>query len=168
MGGGDGLEYSAIIKGNYRYSLKREWDDYNLNKAVFVLLNPSTADDTLDDRTTQRCISFAKKMGCGSLELVNVFAYRCTNWRELKELSKEEAIGPENQFYLENALHSGAKILVGWGENCTIHHKDYQELAEWFKGYSPYCLGVTKEGHPRHPLYVKSDTPIEIYRFPEC
>ena len=160
------MKRSAIIKGNYRYSLKREWDDYNLRKAVFVLLNPSTADDRVDDRTTMRCISFSKKLDCGSLEVVNVFAYRSRNWRELGNMSLEEATGPENRFYLENALHSGSEIIVGWGENCTMHHRDYEELSEWFKGYMPNCLGTTRDGHPRHPLFVRSDTMVQPYQFP--
>ncbi len=164
--GGDRLKRSAIIKGNYRYSLKREWDDYNLRKAVFVLLNPSTAGDSVDDRTTMRCVSFAKKLGCGSVELVNIFAYRSRDWRNLRDLSLEEATGPENRFYLENALHSGSEIIVGWGENCTIHHRDYQELSDWFRGYNSNCLGTTREGHPRHPLFVRSDTPIQPFLFP--
>ena len=124
------------------------------------------ADERVNDRTTMRCISFAKKLDCGSLELVNIFAYRSRDCRELKNLSLEEATGPENRFYLENALHSGSEIIVGWGENCNIHHKNYQELSDWFKGYIPNCLGTTRDGHPRHPLFVRSDTEVERYHFP--
>lgn len=160
------MNKSAIIKEPYRYSLKRQWDDFNLNKVTFVLLNPSTADENIDDRTTQRCLSFAKKQDCGSLEIVNLFAYRSRDWQELKDLSLEEATGPENQFYIETALYSSAKIIVGWGENCKIHYKDYNELSQWFKGYSLYCLGTTAEGHPKHPLFVKSTTELIPYEFP--
>ncbi|MDE5416277.1 DUF1643 domain-containing protein [Alkalihalobacillus sp. MEB203] len=127
---------------------------------VFVMLNPSTANAEEDDTTTKRCIKFAQKWGCGSLEIVNLFAYRATKYEELKYLPKADAIGPENEKYLTRALDSASLIVIAWGENCTIHqrHKDIPNL---FAGYDLYCLGQTKQGFPRHPLYISYDEELK-------
>jgi hypothetical protein len=155
----------ALIKGDYRYSLIREWDSQNPRRAVFMMLNPSTADDLENDQTTNKCITFAKSWNCGSLEIVNVYAYRSTNYQHLKSLSKEEATGLENEMYIENALKNATIRVAAWGRNVTIHHPDYKNLEEQLKGYRFFCLGKTKDGHPRHPLYVKNSTQLEVFNF---
>lgn len=159
------MKKSAVMEGNYRYSLKRSWDSHNPRKAVFVMLNPSTADEIEDDRTTKRCIEFAKNWNCGSLEIVNVFAFRSTDYSYLKNLTKETATGLDNSFYIEKALKDAAIRVVAWGTNVTVHHTNYKELEELLKGYRLFCLGQTTEGHPRHPLYVKKSTQLEVFNF---
>jgi hypothetical protein len=159
------LKKSAVMEGNYRYSLKRIWDSQNPRKAVFIMLNPSTADDIDDDRTTKRCITFAKKWNCGSLEIVNVFAFRSSDFSLLKALTKEVATGLDNSRFIEKALKEAAIRVVAWGTNVTIHHRDYKELEELLKGYRLFCLGQTTDGHPRHPLYVKKSTQLEVFNF---
>jgi hypothetical protein len=159
------LEKEAVINGQYRYSLKREWDSSNSRKAVFIMLNPSTADAKADDPTTMRCISFAKRWNCGSLEIVNVFAYQATKSKELKNLSMDEATGLDNRIYIEDALTDAAMKVVAWGEHVTMHHKNYNELEELLKPHNLLCLGTTKDGHPRHPLFVKSSTNLEVFHF---
>lgn len=159
------MKKSAVVEGNYRYSLKRTWDSHNPRKTVFVMLNPSTADDIEDDRTTKRCIAFAKTWNCGSVEIVNVFAYRTTDFSHLKNLTKDTATGVDNSFYVEKALKDASIRVVAWGTNVTVHHSDYQELEEQLKGYRLFCLGQTTEGHPRHPLYVKKSTHLEVFNF---
>jgi hypothetical protein len=159
------LRKSAVMEGNYRYSLKREWDYSNPRKAVFMMLNPSTADDKEEDQTTRKCITFAKNWNCGSLEIVNVFAYRSTDFEELKKLSKDTATGKNNWEFVMNALEDAAIIVVAWGTNVTVHHRNYHELEELLKGYRLFCFGQTTEGHPRHPLYVKNSTKLEVFHF---
>ncbi|WML44267.1 DUF1643 domain-containing protein [Neobacillus sp. PS3-40] len=159
------MEKEAVIDGEYRYSLKRIWDRDNPRKAVFIMLNPSTADETIDDPTTIRCISFAKRWNCGALEIVNVFAYKVSNYKQLKSLSKIEATGIDNGVYIEEALNNSIMKVVAWGEHVTMHHKNYQELSEQLKGHKLVCLGTTREGHPRNPLSVKSTTNLEPFNF---
>lgn len=156
---------TAITEGNYRYSLKRTWDSQNPRKAVFVMLNPSTADDIEDDRTIKRCITFAKNWNCGSLEIVNVFAFRSTDYNQLKNLKKELATGQENSYFIKEALKDASIRVVAWGTNVTIHHQDYKELQEQLKGYRLFCFGQTTDGHPRHPLFVKKSTQLEVFNF---
>src|SRR5690242_15488046 len=90
----DGLEYGAIFdsSGRYRYSLWRAWSPYHA-RIVFILLNPSTADEHKHDPTIRRCISFARTWNFGTIEVVNLFAYRATDYREL--FKANEPIGAE-------------------------------------------------------------------------
>mgnify|MGYP001230995244 CR=1 FL=1 len=162
------MKKEAIIEGNYRYSLIREWDENNPNRIVFIMLNPSVADSEVDDRTTKRCISFARKWGYGSLEIVNLFAYISQEYEVLKYLDKHEAIGVNNNKYIKQALERGKTIVAAWGENGVIHGRceDF-ELYSLLRQYKIYCLGRTRDGHPRHPLFVKSDKQLEEFVIPQ-
>lgn len=162
------MKRSAIFDKDmkYRYSLKREWDSAK-DKVVFILLNPSLADDKEDDRTTKRCINFAKKFGYGSLEIVNLFAYITPYYKEIKDLDKGEAIGGENRNYLIRALNSASKIIAAWGENGTIHQR-HKEIEELLNGYDIDCLGDTnRDGYPRHPLYLSNEVELVPYKRPK-
>ncbi len=86
--------------GAYRYSLWREWDSRRPIVA-FVMLNPSTADAAKDDPTIRRCASFARSWGYGSLEVVNLFAYRASEPKRLRQTP--DPIGPANDDYLVDA-----------------------------------------------------------------
>ena len=87
--------------GLYRYSLTRVWDDV-LPMCIFVMLNPSTADADIDDPTIRRCINFAKREGCGSLMVVNLFAYRATSPADMK--AAVDPIGSGNPTTLEETF----------------------------------------------------------------
>ena len=152
------MKRSAIFDEyrKYRYSLTRDWNEKG-PKVVFIMLNPSLANDKEDDRTTKRIINFAKKFGYGSLDVVNLFAYITPKYKELKDLEKSEAIGRENYKYLIRALNSADKIIAAWGENCTIHQRDI-EIDQLLDGYDIDSLGpLTRDGYPRHPLYLSND-----------
>ena len=123
------MKRSAFFDGNYRYLLRREWDD-SKGKLVFIMLNPSLADDKEDDPTTKRCIYFAKKFGYGSLEIVNLFAHITPYPRDLRTLNKNDAIGSENDNYIISALNSANKIIAAWGENGKIHKRNKEILQQ--------------------------------------
>ncbi|MED1471772.1 DUF1643 domain-containing protein [Bacillus salipaludis] len=127
------MHKDAVLKGIYRYSLIRTWDIYNSKKVVFIMLNPSTADAYEDDRTTKRCIGFAKTWGAGSLEIVNVFAYRATQHDELRNLTIEEATGPENWDFVKKALSEATIKIAAWGENVRIHYRQTKDLMSLFE-----------------------------------
>lgn len=139
--------------GKYRYTLTREWDK-SIKKVVFIMLNPSTADAYNDDQTIKRCINFAMKWGYGSLEVVNLFAYRATDWTELKEVM--DPIGSENDRYIMDAVKSAEKVVLAWGNNCSFS-KRHRKVLKMLLSYRTNCLKMNKSGHPAHPLYVKSD-----------
>jgi len=149
--------------GRYRYSLWREWDASG-PRVAFVLLNPSTADADRDDPTVRRCIGLARAWGCGSLEVVNLFACRATNPGVLREVA--DAVGPENERYLREAARRAQRIVLAWGARGGLHGRDRVILRLLGTGDPLDCLGTTRDGQPRHPLYVSNTTVPIPYRVP--
>lgn len=139
----------------YRYSLLRQWEP-NAPWMMFIGLNPSTADETNDDPTIRRCMGFARREGCGTLVMANLFAFRATDPAVMK--AHPEPVGPESDERLARALGRIDHIVAAWGVHGTHLGRD-REVAEICKGRL-LCLGTTKEGHPRHPLYVRGDAPL--------
>jgi hypothetical protein len=150
---------SAIFSScrTWRYALGRFWD-FDLKPTMFVGLNPSTADETEDDPTIRRCMGFAQDWGYGGLVMTNLFAYRATNPRDMK--SAFDPIGPENDKYLADLSRESGIVIAAWGIHGTFLGrakavKESGVLGEYA------VLGVTKDGSPRHPLYMKkSCTPL--------
>lgn len=153
----------AVISpcGQYRYHLWRIWDDC-LPTMCFVMQNPSTADATANDPTITRCIGFAKREGCGGISVRNVFALRATDEREL--LKHPDPRGPENERHLLDArgVSLMTRLVLAWGTRFggkrLNHH--YEHAIVCLAMQSPYCLGTTAGGEPRHPLMLRSDTPL--------
>lgn len=146
------------LAGTYRYSLWREWN-LDAPRISFVMLNPSTADATANDPTIRRCISFAQSWGYGSLEVVNLFAYRATNPNTL--LRAADPIGPENDRHLLAASQRAQTVILAWGNWGTLHSRNRAIISLLSVQKNIYCLGRTQAGHPRHPLYVKGNmTPV--------
>lgn len=151
-----GSQSSAVISpcGQYRYMLGRRWGAGPA--CVFVMLNPSTADAEQDDPTIRRCIGFAKREGCGGLVVVNLYAFRATDPKGL--LTATDPVGSENDAYIAGALSMPERIVVAaWGAG------DRMRRAKTVLARHPgrfVCLGLSKDGHPRHPLYIKRDQPL--------
>jgi hypothetical protein len=155
----DGIEYGAIfdVSGRYRYSLWRAWSPYHTH-IVFILLNPSTADEHKNDPTILRCMSFARAWNFGSMDVVNLFAYRATDYRELFNAS--EPIGAENNRFLMQAVEHASTIVLGWGVRGTFLSRDRQVMSLLAGRNDLHCLGIAKNGQPRHPLYVNGNTSL--------
>lgn len=148
----------------YRYELGREWAP-SLKRAVFVMLNPSTAthDPKDDDLTLKKCVGFAKKWNLGGVVLVNAFAYRSTNPRAL--LSVHGPIGSENDIFVLGALLHPRTCLhvAAWGGMPQPHVLFAGRFAHIEKLSSMWhCLGVTSTGAPRHPSRLGYDTPLRL------
>ncbi|WP_371736966.1 DUF1643 domain-containing protein [Brevibacillus sp. HD1.4A] len=148
----------------YRYSLIRRWND-KLPRLTYIMLNPSTANENDDDPTIRRCLGFAKQWNYGSIEVVNLFAYRATDPSEL--LSCTDPIGYENNKYILEAIQRSSLIVLAWGTKGSLKERD-KEVVRLLNNVreNVYCLSRTKEGHPKHPLYVRGDTK-PIYYFSE-
>tara|TARA_B110000116_G_C16653402_1_gene498363 strand:+ start:398 stop:874 length:477 start_codon:yes stop_codon:yes gene_type:complete len=132
----------------YRYALWRTWDE-NLPKALFIGLNPSTADEIQDDPTIRRCIRYSMDWGYGGYLMGNIFGYRSTDPYALKKI--KDPIGNKNNFWLKK-LHKQASITIAaWGNhgNLLNRGKEVETLID-----DLYCLRLTKEGNPWHPLYL--------------
>lgn len=146
--------------GRYRYALWRAWSA-NYPRIAFILLNPSTADEQRNDPTIRRCMGFARAWQFGSVEVVNLFAYRATDGREL--LKVVDPVGEENNRFLMQAVERCSTVVVGWGSRGTLLGRDREVISLLAGRKDVYCLGTTKGGHPRHPLYVRGDTVLEHF-----
>lgn len=141
----------------YRYTLWREFgglvgDGY----AMFIGLNPSTADEVNDDPTIRRCIAFAKSWGYGALCMTNLFAFRATDPEEMKRAA--DPVGPENDSHLIALARDAGVVVAAWGTNGTYLGRDnaVRTMVPNLR-----CLKKTVAGHPSHPLYLRADlTPI--------
>lgn len=137
---------------NYRYALWRWWDE-SIPYAMFVGLNPSTADEIDDDRTITRCINFAKSWGYGGLCMTNLFALRTKHPKVMK--AHNSPVGIENNKWLISLSKDAGIIIAAWGVD-GIHMRRDEEVKAMINNL--HCLEKTKEGHPKHPLYIKADT----------
>jgi hypothetical protein len=147
----------AHIEGDYRYRLWRTLASGGRSgRLLFVMLNPSTADATINDPTLRRCISFASDWGFGSLEVCNLFAYRATDPEVLARLP--DPIGPENDRHLLAAAARAETIIAAWGGRGDLKGRAAQVKALLVCCRPLFCLGLTKGGAPRHPLYVRRGT----------
>eukprot|EP00955_Chlamydomonas_euryale_P054230 355746-Chlamydomonas_euryale.AAC.2 len=134
----------------YRYALWRRWSPGPY--VMFICLNPSTADERMDDPTVRRCIGFARRWGFGALCMVNLFAFRATNPKTMKS-ADVDPIGPNNNRVLKRlALGAGMKIAA-WGTHGTHLARD-QVVRSMLDDL--HYLSLTRDGHPRHPLFTRS------------
>jgi len=142
----------------YRYVLSRCWDRVG-STILFVGLNPSTADEQTDDATVRRCVGFAKKFGYGKLLLANLFAYRTTTPSGLKKV--DDPVGPDNDDWLCEAVDSAELTVVAWGMHGALLDRASAVLSKF---ETAYCLGTTKDGFPRHPLYLPANSELRRFR----
>ena len=150
----------------YRYTLWREWgcdlfdgDWVSRDRGFvqFIGLNPSTADETLDDPTIRRCIGFARSWGYGALCMTNLFAFRATQPYVMKAM--QQCIGGDNTNQLMEVAEHAAIIICAWGRDGN--HLGRQEqvvdaLQPWKEKL--HHLGLNSDGTPKHPLYLRADT----------
>ena len=108
------MERHAILDAArvYRYTLERTWDRKK-ERVLFIMLNPSRADETSDDATVQRCKAFANDWGYGGLVVGNLFALIATNPRKL--VAHSDPVGPENDSHLLRLGKDCSLVVVAWG-----------------------------------------------------
>jgi hypothetical protein len=151
----------AIISvcGRYRYSLTRTLDDANQRSILWVMLNPSTADASTDDRTIGRLRGFSQRWGFGAFTVVNLYALRSPNPADL--WAADDPIGPDNDSHIERAAMNHETCVVAWGGNAESEHAAavHSVLARFHDHVM--CLGVVASGAPKHPLYVHSETELQ-------
>jgi len=152
----------AKIDGKYRYWLYRKWDK-NKPLCLFIMLNPSTADDKKDDRTIKKCIFFAKKFGFGGFYVVNLFSFKTPHKKEIR--TDNNPIGEKNDAIILDIAEKTNKIIVAWGNDGRYmgRSKKVLNLLEE-NSFSVYCLKLTKHKEPCHPLYLPKN--LELIPFP--
>lgn len=158
------LERDAVISdcGRYRYLLRRTWD-HGLPRVLIVMLNPSTADAEIDDATIRSCIRLSRGLNYGSFEVVNLFALRATDPSALGRTN--DPIGPRNDDEIEAAILRCDIAICAWGAHPMAGNRD-GAVQSLLRSRRPavFCFGITKSGAPKHPLYIKSGTPLQVYR----
>lgn len=148
----DSAEMGATFSEDrkYRYLLWRQWN-YKA-PLLFVMLNPSTADEQVSDPTVSRCIVKAQRLGFGGLRVVNLFAYRSTDPKQLHHA--HDPVGPGNDDCILAAAMGSGKIICAWGAGGKYRSRDSDVY--WMlrgQGYELYCLRFSN-GSPHHPLYL--------------
>ncbi|MEL7351529.1 MAG: DUF1643 domain-containing protein [Cyanobacteria bacterium P01_A01_bin.116] len=157
------LERTAIFDatGHYRYRLDRRWAQKGPTVA-FVMLNPSRADATCDDPTLRACIQFAQRWDYAALSVVNLFGYRTPHPKVLK--TADDPIGAENDDYVLKAIAQADKCVLAWGNWGSWLGRDRAMLSLLTPHHSKLtCLALNQSGQPRHPLYIKRETPLQPF-----
>ena len=145
--------------GRYRYSLTRMFFT-GRGRVLFIMLNPSTADAETDDPTIRRCIGFAHRWGFQELAVANLFAWRATDPRELRRA--DDPVGPENDRHLMMMSGCADAVIAAWGARGSYRNRA-AEVLDLLEGTVEH-LGLTKQGNPKHPLYLRADAAREPIR----
>lgn len=157
----------------YRYTLRHRWDElFEGRRAIFMCLNPSTADEKQLDPTLTRIKSFCGRLGANEFLMLNIFAYRATDPKDM--MAVEDPVGPENNAHIKAAiteayaLNNGhLDIVGGWGNHGQHMNRqvDCLALLEPFRelpNLNISCLGKNANQTPKHPLYIAANRAFEV------
>lgn len=149
----------AVISADeqYRYELTRNWGSDISPYVLWVMLNPSTADASVDDPTIRRCHGFTFAWGFSKFVVVNLFALRSPDPKAL--LKATDPVGPTNDQHISRAAKAAALIVCAWGAHPMARSRG---LLVQNRLPFPMCLGKTKDGYPKHPLYVPAETKVSL------
>ncbi len=155
--------------GIYRTWLMRPTGHRGSGHCTFVMLNPSTADHRLDDPTIRRCRGFACILQCNSFGVINLFSMRAPKPSQLWSDVARDPVGPDNfdaWSLIQKSYNQddGDRIIVAWGALPggapswfrVLWRDQITSLCQHFKFSDLECLAVTKNGQPRHPLYLSN------------
>jgi hypothetical protein len=151
----------------YRYVLQRSWLTGNGRRALWIMLNPSTADDLVDDPTIRKITGFTHRAGYSGLIVANLYGYRATDPKQLQLV--KDPVGPDNDSQIRYCLALAGRyndpVICAWGNNADPTRA--QAVLDMINaaGIIPRTLGTTLGGHPRHPLYVPYST--RLRRWPQ-
>lgn len=146
----------------YRYALTRTWDDSG-KRVMFVMLNPSKATEVQNDPTVERCERRGRALGFGAFQVTNIFAWRETNPHLMRKAG--EPIGAENDATIRAGADWADQIIAAWGTH-GAHLDRGAAVAQLLRqtGKPLYTLGLSKAGHPKHPLYIAYSQKPEHWR----
>lgn len=143
--------------GTYRTALTRIWGTGPIRVQGWVMLNPSTADGTVDDPTIRRVVAFARRDGFGGIRVVNLFTLRATNPEALA--AAVDPVGPDCDWAIRSLPHVAHQIVVAWGAQ-PIAASRAMAAVNALAGAEMWSLGQNADRSPKHPLYVRGDTPL--------
>lgn len=157
------LKHSVAVYSDcerFRYSLTRVWDPAGA-RVTFVMLNPSTATEVQNDPTVERCERRARAMGHGAFQVVNIFAYRATDPKDMRRAP--DPVGPSNDTAILAGAEWAGRVICAWGTHGAHLQRGLAVQAMLrAAGVTLHHLGLTKDGAPKHPLYIGYETqPME-------
>lgn len=164
------LAYRRVLRRTLPPTLDAEWG----GRVLFVMLNPSTADEHTDDPTIRRCLGFARRFGCSEMRVVNLYELRATSPRDLARVQEPDRFEDDEET-ADGIIHLEAStvdlVIAAWGASLphpegltrALHVRSLLRAATIGSGGSLRCLGMTSEFHPRHPLYLPADAPLLPY-----
>lgn len=170
QGGGDVNKQhagsNAVLSdcGNFRYALRRTWGG-GCRSVLFVMLNPSTADASVDDPTIRKCVAFARLWGYDGIRVVNLFAKRSTDPDALIG-AEEISIGDACDQWIESEAVLADLVVCAWGAHKSAQWRagTVRRLIERANpGVAIMCLGTNGNGSPKHPLYLSGKTTLTQY-----
>jgi hypothetical protein len=146
----------------YRYRLWRTWGDLFTEQkvALWLMLNPSTADEHVLDPTLRRCEGFSRAWGCSGFIVANIFAYRSTDPKGLYDV--DDPVGPDNDRAIVAAANDADLVVCGWGAE-PIARTRAPRVSDLLRHVDAYCLGTNADGSPKHPLYLAKTTPLQAF-----
>lgn len=148
---------------SHRYTLHRNWIG-NGSIVNFLMLNPSTADDILDDQTIRKCCGFAKRWGFGGIVVTNLFAYRATKPVDLWSAASanwSHALGERADEAIESAAKSADIVVAAWGAHKKAKPRADAVMSLIVPSIDLYCIGLTSGGFPLHPCMAGyTDAPV--------
>lgn len=155
----------------WRYTLIRGWRAWDMNTpdvVAWIGLNPSMADEATDDPTIRRCIRFSEDWGFAGMVMLNAYAFRATLPQNMKAgrrfsdgpVLTDDPVGPDNDRAIKCVCEKSMLVVAAWGVHCEPARAE-QVLS--LIDQPVYCLGRTKVGHPKHPLYIRSDKAPEPF-----
>ena len=136
----------------YRYALTRIWDGAG-DRVLFVMLNPSTATEVQNDPTVERCERRARTLGFGAFRVCNIFAFRATDPKVMR--AAPDPIGPDNDAAIAEGAAWADRIICAWGTHGAFLQRGAAVEHLLRATAQPlFHLGLSKGGHPKHPLYI--------------
>jgi len=147
---------------NYRYALTRIWKPEG-RRVLFVMLNPSTATEVQNDPTVERCERRARTLGFGGFRVCNIFAWRATDPRNMR--AQDDPVGPDNDAAILKGCNWADTVICAWGTH-GAHRNRGAKVEHLLRatGRELLHLGLSKAGHPKHPLYIAYAQHPEIWR----
>jgi hypothetical protein len=170
---------SALISTDqrYRYQLARSWSQDFGSYALWLGLNPSTADGEQDDPTVDNMCRRTQLWGAppeGGKPFVGIFLGNLYAWRAtdpLQLLYKDDPVGPENDTHLRYMISRSDMVICAWGNGPfnirqqPMHMNRCREVLQLVSEYgkTAYMLARTGSKHPRHPLYWPADAQPQVF-----
>lgn len=148
-----------------RFLLWRNFNGFSRARYVtFVMLNPSTATHEVSDPTVKRCEGHARRWGFSAVDIVNIFSFRSTDPDALYDRVDDRF--EENLAFVQRSTRDASLVVCAWGVHGALHGRG-SVVVERLREVgidSLFCFGVTKHGHPKHPLYLSTNSPLTLFR----